>query len=148
MNAEMIELALHVAMSVHRGQVDKGGFAYIFHPIRVMMLCQTDAERVAALLHDVVEDGPAGILDQMADVFPPEILEAVEHLTKRKGESYPAFIDRCCQNPIARAVKMADLTDNSDLSRIPHPTREDWKRKGKYLDAMNQIRAATKGDGA
>ena len=56
------------------------------------------------------------------------MIEAVEALTKRAGEDYEPFIRRVAMNPIAREVKLADLRDNSDLSRIAVPTEKDRER--------------------
>ena len=64
------------------------------------------------------------------------MLEAVEALTKREGEDYEAFIRRVAPNPIAREVKLADLRDNSDLSRIADPTERDRERVRKYQRAI------------
>ena len=71
-----------------------------------------------------------------AERFPAVVLEAVEALTRREGEDYEAFIRRVAPNPIAREVKLADLRDNSDLSRIADPTERDRERVRKYQRAI------------
>jgi (p)ppGpp synthase/HD superfamily hydrolase len=102
-----------------------------------MMLAVTTPEaRMAAVLHDVVEDTTVTLDELRAEGFPASVLEAVEALTKREGEDYEAFIRRVAPNPIAREVKLADLRDNSDLSRIAEPTERDRERIRKYQRAI------------
>ena len=62
-------------------------------------------------------------------------------MTKRESEGYQAFVLRAAANPIGAEVKLADLTDNSDLSRIPNPTQADYDRVKKYQNAIKIIRA-------
>ena len=73
-----------------------------------------------------------------------KLLEALDCLAKRPGESYEDSINRILTNPTACKVKYADLRDNSDLSRIPNPTHEDRERAEKYKRAMEQIAIALK----
>lgn len=134
-----IEKALEVALDAHAGQTDKGGAPYILHPIRVMLRCKSEDEQVVALLHDVVEDSAYSLVD-IAAIFGPDTAEAVDRLTKRKGEEYWAYLDRVAGNSTARAVKMADLSENIDLSRLNRPaTPEDHKRRSKYQEAAGYL---------
>lgn len=137
-----LEDAIKLACDAHRGQTDKGGVAYILHPLRVMASL-TDAEyQIAAVLHDVVED--AGIeLSLIRHWFGDDVADAVDALSRREGESYGAFIERCAENEIARDVKWFDLCDNEDLSRIPSPTNADLKRVEKYQNAKQALMMAT-----
>lgn len=109
--------AMKIAYSAHHAQVDKGGMPYIFHPYHLAEQMQDEYTTCAALLHDVVED-TAITLEQLAEVFPEEIIEAVRVLTHKKGEPYPEYIEQVKNNPIAKAVKLADLQHNSDQSRM------------------------------
>ena len=132
--------AIRFATSAHEGQVDRAGEPYILHPLRVMLACTDEAERVAALLHDTVENCPGVSLQTIERRFGPAIAEAVEALTRRPGEDDPDFIRRCGANPIARAVKIADLRDNMDPSRFPgEPTEQDRLRTRKYADALSLL---------
>lgn len=131
-----IELALKIALEVHKGQVDKGGAPYILHPIRVMLQMETDAERVVALLHDSVEDSDWFDLAQVNELFGPDIAAAVEAITKRSGETYEGYLLRVKGNPIATKVKLADIRDNSDTGRLGREvTIEDNSRLEKYARA-------------
>ncbi len=124
----------------HRGQTDKAGQPYIFHPIRVMENVGTDAsdeEKMAALLHDVVEDCHVALDDLRAEGFPEAVVVAVDHLTKNEESErdYQKAIERAARNPIARKVKIADLTDNMRLDRIEEPSEKDVERIEKYRRA-------------
>ena len=133
---DLIRKALEIAVNAHRGTVDRGGKDYIFHPVTVALECRTDDEKIVALLHDVVEDTPI-TLDELRKDFPEYIVEAVDAITRRMPEEKCAdgrlkYILRVKANPIARAVKIADLKHNSDLSRIPNPSEDDCKRVAEY----------------
>jgi len=135
----LLEKAIRLAVQAHHGQRDKVGQPYILHPLRMMLRMETDWERIAAILHDVVEDTPITLADLRRAGFSQAVLVAVDCLTKREGESYAQFIQRAKANPIARRVKIADLEDNLDLSRLPHVSSRDRKRLEKYRRARAQL---------
>lgn len=135
-----LEDAILLATGAHRGQKDKGGAPYILHPLRLMLKVDTDSERMAAILHDVVEDTTVTLKDLRDAGYPEPVLEAVDCLTRRKGELYEDFIRRIKPNPIARKVKLADLEDNMDLSRIPRPESKDLERADKYRRFWTELR--------
>jgi hypothetical protein len=60
-------------------------------------------------------------------------------VTKREGEDYEAFVRRAAANPIGRRVKLADLHDNCDLTRIAEPAERDLQRIEKYRRAIHTI---------
>lgn len=138
-----LENAIALAVEEHAGQVDKAGAPYILHPLRVMLAMKSEYERIAAVLHDVVED--CGVtLDELRERgFPEPVVEAVEALTKRRDEHGPdkyfTFIERAGQDDIARAVKLADIAENMDLSRIESPTEEDFARVERYGKAKKLL---------
>jgi hypothetical protein len=131
-NMADLEHAILLAAQAHRGQRDKAGAPYILHPLRMMLRMQTDAEKMTAVLHDVVEDTPWTLEGLRAEGFPEEVLEAVDHLTQREGESYDDFTRRAASHPVARRVKIADLEDNMDVRRIANVTEWDAERLTKY----------------
>ena len=137
--------ALILAARNHRNQFDKAGKPYILHPLRVMFnlgLNASENERIAAILHDIVEDTPISLENLRELGYAEEVVEAVDHLTKNaQGEAdYQKAIERVSQNRIAIKVKIADLTDNSDLSRIENPTEKDRARLEKYARALEYLR--------
>ena len=113
-----IEDAIAIAADAHKGQKDKAGAAYILHPLRLIMKMETEAEMLAAVLHDVIEDTGWTIEKLREEGFPDEVLAAVESVTKREGEDYDDFITRASQNPIGRRVKIGDLEDNLNTLRL------------------------------
>jgi (p)ppGpp synthase/HD superfamily hydrolase len=137
-----LERAIALAAKAHEGQVDKVGAPYILHPLRVMLRCRSTEERIAAVLHDVVEDCNVTLDDLRSEGFSEAVVTAVAALTKRPGEDYEAFVHRAAADPIGRAVKLADLADNSDMSRIANPTPKDLERLEKYRRAIAAIRGS------
>lgn len=133
--------ALEIAMEVHDGQQDKGGHPYVLHPIRVSQRCKSDEAKVAALLHDVVEDSDYEIsYIRSFGISNEDILSAVDALTRRKNESYSNYIDRVSKNPIALEVKIADLEDNMDITRLDTLTDDDIKRLKKYHSYYKKLK--------
>jgi (p)ppGpp synthase/HD superfamily hydrolase len=136
-----LERAIEIAVTAHKGQKEKSGAPYILHPLRVMLSVESEEERIVGVLHDVVEDTP-WTFDQLRDEgFSEAILAALDTVTIRENEDYSTFISRSADNVIGRRVKIADLRDNMDLSRIPQPTEKDHKRMEKYTKAMAQLSA-------
>jgi (p)ppGpp synthase/HD superfamily hydrolase len=139
-----LERAIAIAASAHAGQVDKAGAPYILHPLRVMLRVTTEAERITAVLHDVVEDCAGWSFERLlTEGFSGEIVEALKSVSKREGETYEDFVKRAAQNPIGRRVKFSDLQDNCDLSRISHPTTKDYERIARYRKAIAYIDTLT-----
>jgi len=134
--------AIVIAAEAHRGQVDKAGEVYLLHPLRIMLRMRTEPERIAAVLHDLLEDTPWTLEALRAEGFSEDVLRALDHLTRGEGEVYHLFVKRAALDPIARAVKRADLEDNMDLSRIPHPTERDHARMDKYRQALRILEKA------
>lgn len=134
--------AYNLAKSVHEGQVDKGGKPYIEHPVIVARLVFTDEEKTVALLHDVVEDTPITLSDLQAQGFTTEVVTAVDCLTKRQGETLGDYLNRVKSNALATTVKIADLTHNSDIRRIPSPTEKDFARTTRYKKEIAYLQDA------
>ena len=132
----MLESAIATAAKAHEGQTDKVGKPYILHPLKVMLNVKGGIpEQCAAVLHDVIEDITAEALLELG--FSKEVVDAVVLLTRSKDEDYMEYVKRLKANPIARAVKLADLADNMDMSRIPNPTEKDFARLEKYKKAKS-----------
>jgi (p)ppGpp synthase/HD superfamily hydrolase len=134
-----LEDAIILATQAHVGQMDKVGQPYIFHPIRVMLRVSDPSARMVAILHDVVEDTSVTLDDLIRGGFPPEVVEAVDLVSRRDDETYEQFIERLAPNPIARAVKLADLEDNMDPSRLPAITERTLERLERYRKARARL---------
>lgn len=137
-----LERAIAIAARAHEGRRDKAGAPYILHPLRVMLGLDTEAERITAVLHDVVEDCADWSFERLrGEGFSEEILAALNAVTKREGESYEDFVRRAAANPVGLRVKLADLNDNCDLSRIANPTLQDHERIARYRRALAFLKA-------
>ena len=137
----IVEAAIALARRAHDGQVDKAGAAYIGHPLRIMAKMSSDAERIAAVLHDTVGDSRGSdtpvTFETLAELgLPPESIAAVRLLTRTDDGTDPAaydsYIEAILADPIARKVKLADLEDNLDVSRLKTVTERDEQRLAKY----------------
>lgn len=137
---ELLDMALTIATKAHEGQTDKAGAPYIFHPIRVANRCLTDEEKIVALLHDVIEDSETSASDLLVKGFPRTIVDAVLSVTRNEDESYDEFIKRSRLNPIGRQVKIHDLEDNLDITRLAQVTENDIVRLNKYISAYRYLR--------
>ncbi len=136
----MLEKAIRLAAEAHSGQRDKAGGPYILHPLRMMFTMDTPAERMVAVLHDIVEDTEWTLEALRREGFSEDIVEAVACLTRQQDESYEAFIERAAQHPIARRVKLADLADNMDVRRLETLTPKDQSRLARYLKAWRRLK--------
>lgn len=135
--AMTLERAISIAATAHAGQFDKAGASYILHPLRVMLAQKSDAARIVAVLHDLLEDCPEWTPERLRDEgCSADILAALEALTKRPGEAYDVFVQRCTENALARAVKIADVRDNMDVSRLASLAEDDRQRLQKYERAL------------
>jgi (p)ppGpp synthase/HD superfamily hydrolase len=152
---QLVEKARALAARVHAGQTDKGGHPYLDHPLRVAESVRGEGRdaMVAAILHDVIEDGGISAAELRAEGFPEAAVQAVEIVTKRNGEhgdeeGYRRFIERVATSGsrLAMIVKLADLADNSDLSRLGRePTAKDLARARKYEQSRRRLLAALHG---
>ena len=137
-----LERAIAIAAEAHAGQTDKAGEPYLLHVMRVVLGVRGENERIVAALHDVVEDNPEEGRRIMVERWPDDILAAVDAMTHRKGEPYADYIERVAANPIARAVKLVDLADNTDRRRLP--PEGEWddgtkRRMAKYDRAFQRL---------
>ncbi len=133
--------AIEIAISAHKGQKDKSGADYILHPLRVMERGKTEIEKICGVLHDVVEDSDWTFEALAKEGFSSEVISVLRCVTKEsEGEDYDRFIDRVAQNPIAIQVKINDLLDNMNITRLRKELNElDLKRLNKYLKAFWQL---------
>jgi (p)ppGpp synthase/HD superfamily hydrolase len=134
-----LERAILIAAQAHLGQRDKAGAAYILHPLRIMMRMESETAMIAAVLHDVVEDSDWTLERLRGEGFSEEVLQAVDCLTSREGETYDEFISRVRASAIARQVKLADLEDNMNVKRIGEITPKDLTRIEKYHRAWRAL---------
>jgi len=125
--------ALKIAACNHKGQFDKVGKEYLYHPLTVSHYCKSRKAKIVGLLHDVVEDTSVTI-DELSEIFDDEIIGAIELVTKKEGYIIDEYYEKIKNNPLAREVKLSDLTHNMDVSRFGDKelTEKDLARLEKY----------------
>ncbi|MEA2907849.1 MAG: hypothetical protein QOI12_5236 [Alphaproteobacteria bacterium] len=135
--------AIEIATTALSGVTDKASAPYIDHPLRVMATVEGEEAKIVAVLHDIIEDcNPPWSAEKIkAEGFSNAVMAGLDAVTRREGEDYNSFVLRACANPNGRKVKIADLTDNMDLSRISNPTPRDHARTEKYRAALMMIAA-------
>lgn len=152
-NGTMLGRAIAIAARVHEAQTDRGGHAYILHPLRAMMRLRTDDQDLMciAVLHDTIEDSDGAItLARLTEAgFSPRVIAALTLLTHDKNEPYDDYVKRIASNKDAARVKLEDLRDNSDITRLKGVRQKDFERVQKYnrafvflrstLDAMEKV---------
>ena len=139
----LVERAYEIAKKAHAGQVDSQKKPYITHPEFVASLCDTDEEKIVAYLHDTVEDTDV-TLGQIREEFGDKIADAVAIMTHDVSVEYMEYIKKIAENPLARKVKMCDLTHNMDITRVPNPKSYHYKRVEKYKKAYEYLRCYSK----
>lgn len=142
-NSPLLARAIAIASVAHEHQIDKAGAPYILHPIRMMTRARTDDERIVAMLHDTVEDTDWTLETLKNEGFPDHILAGIDGMTNREGESYEEFIERAARNPISARVKLLDLEDNMNLTRLAQITDKDVERLRKYHRAHARLMELT-----
>jgi (p)ppGpp synthase/HD superfamily hydrolase len=150
-----LQRAIEIAVEAHKGQLDKAGNLYVLHPLRVMMSLDTEDEKIVGVLHDVVEDCEGWTWERLQDNgFSKQVIDGLKSVSKtpieeadyrrrletqdHEGarEHYLAFIARAGANEIGRNVKVADLRDNLDISRLKEITESDRQRLNRYKEAL------------
>lgn len=133
---DMTKRAMRLCFEAHRNQVDKGGMPYVFHPFHLAEQMTDEITTVTALLHDVVEDTDITLSDLSDMGFPAEVIDALALLTHDDSVPYMDYVALIKHNPVAKAVKLADLRHNSDLSRLDEITEKASERAEKYARAI------------
>ena len=137
----MLDKAIKIAIDAHAGQVDKGGKPYILHPLRLMMKFSHERLQIIAVLHDVIEDSSVTIRDLNFAGFESEIVEAVVALTRTKENNYNQYMTLIKWNVLAKQVKIEDIKDNLQVTRLKSFGDADAKRVSKYISALEYLRA-------
>ena len=128
--------ALALCFKAHKEQKDKSGMPYVFHPFHLAEQMKTEETAIVALLHDVIEDTNYTIEDLTQMGFDETITDAIAVMTHADGVDYMDYVRAIKENPIAKAVKLADLNHNSDLTRLDVVDEKALKRREKYLKAI------------
>lgn len=132
----MTRKAMRIAYEAHHGQTEWDGVPYIFHPLHLAEQMADETAIAVALLHDVIEDTPLTLEDLRREGFPDRVLEAVALLTHDKETPYAQYVEKLAQNPVARAVKLADLRHNMDCTRLGKVDASNLKYIERYRAAL------------
>ena len=135
----LTKTALKLCFEVHKEQIDKSGMPYVFHPFHLAEQMKDEETTIVALLHDVVEDSDRTVDDLRKMGFSEAVLEAITRMTHDPAVPYMDYVAQIKTNPIAKAVKLADLRHNSDMSRLETITDYDWIRAEKYKKAIEML---------
>lgn len=135
--------AMKLCFEAHKDQVDKSGLPYVFHPFHLAEQMPDEVTTVTALLHDVVEDTDYTLDDLRAMGFPSQVVEALALLTHDKAVPYLDYVDTIKFNPIARAVKLADLRHNSDTTRLDMVDNKARERLAQYAQAIARLESSS-----
>lgn len=138
-NSKLTRKAMIIAYNAHINQTDKAGVPYIFHPIHLAEQMDTETECIVALLHDVVEDTDV-TFEQLEKEFSSDIIKILKLLTHNKDDDYMEYIKILKENPIAKKVKIADITHNADETRLDKITEIDILRREKYKEALKILK--------
>lgn len=136
---EMTKKALRLSFDAHKDQVDKSGIPYVYHPFHLAEQMKSEETVTVALLHDVVEDTDYTIEDTIAMGFPKPVTDALALMTHDMTVPYMDYVAKIKTNPIAKAVKLADLRHNSDTSRLEYVDEKVLRRIRKYHDAIELL---------
>lgn len=145
-------LAKRIATKAFEGKTDKGGDPYINHALRVdigvdkettLDECTKWRCKIAALLHDVVEDTDVTLEDLKSKGFDDDVIEAVDLLTRQYGVSYISYVCNIEKNEIARIVKIHDLEDNCNIMRLPKFGHYEQARLKKYFESWCYLKRFT-----
>ena len=128
--------AMKLCFEAHKDQTDKSALPYVYHPIHLAEQMEDEDTTIVALLHDVVEDTHYTLEDLKNMGFSRAVTDAIRLMTHEEGVPYMDYVAKIKENPIARAVKLADLKHNSDLTRLDTVDEKAIKRKEKYAQAI------------
>lgn len=139
----MTKKAVQIAYEAHKGQIGKDGIPYVFHPFHLAELMDSEEAVIVALLHDVVEDNDAWTFDRLKKQgFSTTVMDALKLLTHSRDTDYLNYIQQIKKslNPLAIKVKFADLSHNSDLSRLSYADQKDMERIHQYTEAIEILK--------
>ena len=139
-NNPEVAAAKAIATIAHRSQTDKIGVAYIEHPRRVAARLNDPKHIAAAWLHDVIEDCGITAENLAAAGISNEVIDAVVLLTRTDENEGDGYYEAIRENPIALAVKLADIADNTDPERTARLEPEVRQRlAAKYENAKKPL---------
>lgn len=134
MKGDLLGKMIHIAVNAHAGQFDRSGRPYILHLLKVMDLLDSDDEELLCIAvgHDLFEDSNVTGASLRDHGITERIIEGIGRLTKRPGQSYEEYRAEVFGSRDAMLVKSADLTHNTDLTRLKDINHRDLERNDRY----------------
>ena len=136
---DLTKKALKLCFEKHKEQVDKTGMPYVFHPFHLAEQMDDETSTVCALLHDVVEDSDITFENLLDMGFPKEVINVLKLLTHEDSVPYMDYVSKISTNSVAKKVKIADLTHNSDITRLDIIDENAKTRCEKYKRALELL---------
>lgn len=134
--SDVKELAFQISKIAFEGKIDKGGKPYFNHLVRVSeKFTDDDFLYPIAMLHDLLEDCSEWNVKSLGCLFSENIVKTIELLTRKTGQDYFDYINDISQSSWATKIKLADLKDNMDITRLENISDKDFQRLNKYLKA-------------
>ena len=132
------DLAFEIAKNAFKDKTDKGGKPYFNHLVRVAEKFKDDDFLYPiAMLHDLVEDCPEWNIQSLECLFSENIVKTIDLLTRKENQDYFDYINQINESSWATKVKLSDLKDNMDITRLSDLGNKDFERLQKYLKAYN-----------
>jgi len=141
MKEHMLGIAISLVANAFKEETDKGGHPYVLHCLRVMNVVSNESihVRCAAVMHDLVEDTDWTLLELRELGFSEDCIRMLDLLTHDRSVPYMDYIKSIGRNSGATAIKLADLRDNSDITRLKGLTKKDLDRMEKYFLAYTYL---------
>ena len=139
--SQYLHKAITIASEAHQGQSSINGEPYILHPLRLMIKSKSNEERIIAVLHDVIERSNIRLSTLKSRGFHQNIINAIDSLSRRKGEPYFDYIRRLMQNKISVKIKLLDLIDNIKSHSKNNKDGIYDAKISKYQNALELIRS-------
>ena len=162
--SEMKDLHLKcttIVTELFKDKKDKAGHPYLWHLLRVSNRLDLEIEKIAGLLHDVLEDTEITEKDLLEVGIPKEIIDIVKIVThdkidksnmtkEEKLELYNKEIDKVINSGNIHAIRLkeADMSDNYDPDRIKElpQDKQEWfhEKYGKQLVKLRKVKGEIK----
>ena len=136
--------AEQLAYKYFKNKIDKGGNPYMQHLRFVKNHCLTYEGQIVGILHDILEDTDCSISELREVIVHEDLIQTIQLLTRKQNEKYSEYIDRIVnsKNINAIEVKLHDIENNMDITRLKCIEQKDIDRIRKYKKAYNRIWSA------
>ena len=140
----ILQDAEKLAYKYFKDKKDRGGNPYMQHLRFVKNHCLTYDGQIVGILHDILEDTDCSISELREVIVHEDLIQSIQLLTRKQSEKYSEYIDRIVnsKNINAIEVKLHDLENNMDITRLKCIEQKDIDRIRKYKKAYNRVWSA------